>query len=109
MPPAKVLPEQRGAKTSSDPPRCELCGGNAGQVIDGAHNLCRARARNGSPTPCLGDRCEKCGGAKRIPHTPYGPMLSADLGPARIARAIDAWAPECDRCGGTGIEPGTAE
>lgn len=91
--------------------RCALCGGNAGTLNEeGTHNLCRARARHGSPTPSLGDKCSVCHGSKhdsKLKSGQAGPCLDANLGPARIKRAIDALFPPCPHCGGTGVEPGS--
>ena len=84
---------------------CELCGGNAGQLnAQGQHNLCTARKEQGLPTPSLGTRCEDCGGSGVKPKTQAGPMLSLDLGPAKIAQAIHAWAPKCPTCKGAGVQ-----
>lgn len=83
---------------------CNLCGGDAGQLNDqGQHNLCAARKNLGLPTPSLGMRCGGCNGSGVRPKTAAGPMLSLDLGPAKIARAIEAWAPKCPDCGGKGV------
>lgn len=81
-------------------PRCTLCGGNAGQVIDGGHNSCKARAALNLPTPCLGDTCVACNGAGT--QGKGGVMLSFDSGPAAIARSIAAQFPPCPSCAGKG-------
>ena len=83
--------------------RCQLCGGNAGRLIDGAHALCAAKAARGLPTPSLGDACVACNGVGRVPRTPAGPVVFCAAGPAAFTRAFDAWAPRCEACGGTGV------
>lgn len=84
--------------------RCALCGGDSGYVNErGVHNLCAARADYGLPVHRLGDACSVCQGRTRIPRSPV--CLVADPNQA----AIDAWAPICEHCSGTGIEPGTAD
>jgi len=79
---------------------CELCGGAAGQLIDGAHALCRARTNLGLPTPSLGNRCERCAGRGTL--GTGGVMLDLSHGPAVIARSIAAQFPPCPTCGGRG-------
>ena len=82
-------------------PKCRLCSGSAGALDEtGAHGLCTARAARGLATPSLGDRCPRCNGTKRTGRG--GAMLSFDMGPARIARSIDAQFPPCRTCDGTG-------
>ena len=81
---------------------CSLCGGTAGRKLDGAHALCTELAKLGRPTPSLGDRCDACHGSGHKPLTAAGPMLDFNLGPAKIARAINAWANPCPACHGTG-------
>jgi hypothetical protein len=83
---------------------CRLCGGDAGQLIDGAHALCSARAERGLPTPCLGIRCATCNGAGTTGRG--GVMLDFDLGPAKIARSIAAQFPPCAACNGRGYTGG---
>ena len=86
--------------------RCQLCGGNAGALVDGVHNLCAARQKLRLPTPSLGERCTKCGGQKVLPHSSCGPMLFLEGNtPGATKLAIEAWAPSCDHCHGTGVEP----
>jgi hypothetical protein len=89
--------------------RCLLCGRNAGTLnANMVHELCGARQRIGLATPCLGDRCSKCRGMKRLPKSELGPAVFLEgTGPGAIARGIDSWAPKCDHCDGTGVEPGT--
>lgn len=81
-------------------PRCTLCHGNAGHLIDGAHALCTARASLGLGTPNLGERCTVCHGTGTLGRG--GVMLGFDLGPARIARSIAAQFPPCKACNGQG-------
>lgn len=83
---------------------CTLCGGNAGQLVNGAHNLCTARANLGLATPNLGQRCDSCKGSGTLGRG--GVMLSFDLGPARIARSIAAQFPPCSTCNGKGYTLG---
>ena len=84
--------------TTKHTPACNLCGGNAGGLIDGAHALCRERAKHGLPTPSLGTRCSTCNGSGTLGRG--GVMLSFDLGPAAIARSIAAQFPPCPTCEG---------
>lgn len=81
-------------------PRCFLCGGNAGQLPEGRHNFCAARADLGLPTPNLGERCECCGGSGTLGRG--GVMLDFDHGPAAIARSVAAQFPPCKTCNGRG-------
>ena len=81
--------------------QCRLCGGTAGRFIDGAHALCTALAKEGMPTPSLGDRCPTCRGSGVTGQG--GVMLSFELGPAAIAKSIAAQFPSCRTCGGSGI------
>jgi len=81
-------------------PRCTLCGGNAGQLIEGAHALCFARAGHGLPTPSLGERCALCHGSGTTGRG--GVMLDLGLGPATIARSLAAQFPPCPVCDGRG-------
>ena len=80
---------------------CRLCGGTAGRMIDGAHALCAALAKEGIPTPHLGDRCPACQGSGVTGQG--GVMLSCELGPTAIAESIAAQFPSCRTCGGSGI------
>lgn len=83
--------------------RCKLCGGDFGVFSPGgSHYLCEARAVNGQSTPNLGNSCPDCSGSgvKRGFHG--GLMLDLDLGPAKIARSIDAQFPACETCRGKG-------
>lgn len=81
--------------------RCQLCGGNAGQLNEqGVHNLCAARSSHGLPTPNLGERCARCNGAGTTGKG--GVMLSFDEGPSAIARSIRAQFPPCANCNGRG-------
>lgn len=93
--------------------RCSICGGSAGTLIDGAHALCTARARHSIEVPCLGDRCSVCHGSKhasKLAPGQAGPCLSLDhMTPGQMKRSIDALFPLCPHCGGTGVEPGTAD
>ena len=85
---------------------CRLCGGTAGIILDenDAHNLCKARAALGLPTPCLGHPCPDCKGRGVKPNSPVGPTLFFEgNSPGSIKRAIDAWAPKCATCNGTGL------
>ena len=83
------------------PTACKLCGGTAGRLNENdTHNLCAARLYDGQPTPSLGDRCRACNGAGTIGLG--GVMLDFDLGPATIARSIEAQFPPCATCKGTG-------
>ena len=80
---------------------CSLCNGNHGHINDnGNHNLCEVLAKQGLDTPCLGVTCEVCNGAGTLGKG--GMMLSFDLGPAKIKRAIEAAFPPCEHCGGKG-------
>ncbi len=81
---------------------CKYCGGNAGGMIDGAHCLCQVRHDMGNPTPCLGMRCETCGGAGTLGKG--GAMLFFSLGPAAISRSIKAQFPPCPDCAGKGYK-----
>lgn len=84
--------------------RCELCGGNAGRLNDkGEHNFCRARKNVGMDTPSLGDKCPECKGAGRIPKSKIGPSIFFEA-PCNITKALEAWAPECEECKGTGVK-----
>ncbi len=84
-------------------PPCRLCGGNAGRLNDrGEHNLCVALARLGQATPSLGIRCAECNGIGCKPRSVVGPVNPSQ-------KTVDAWAPRCLRCGGTGVEPGTCK
>jgi len=81
--------------TPSSP--CVLCGGTVGTGSDGAHELCKARARRGAATPSLGKRCEACAGRG---HTSRVPMNHGiwDPTPAQLARCF----PKCTACDGKG-------
>jgi hypothetical protein len=81
-------------------PACALCHGTAGQLIDGAHALCAARARLGLPTPCLGLCCPTCSGSGTTGRG--GVVLMFDLGPATIRRSLAAQFPPCPTCDGAG-------
>lgn len=84
--------------------KCKLCGGNAGRLNgEGEHNFCRARKNSGMDTPSLGDKCEECRGQGRVPKSKNGPMMFFDS-PYNITKAIEAWAPKCEKCGGTGTK-----
>ncbi len=84
-----------------DVQRCKLCGGSVGCLNERReHNLCRALADLGLPTPSLGDRCPECKGAGTIGEG--GVMLDFALGPATIRKSIDAQFPPCLKCGGSG-------
>lgn len=50
---------------ASETNRCSLCGGDYGALWDGAHALCRERAKRGYATPNPGKRCSVCNGAGR--------------------------------------------
>src|ERR1044071_6514801 len=91
-------------------PACRLCGGNAGTLVAGTHNLCAARHRAGLPTPSLGTACAACYGTgiTRRPGAPAaGPMLDFRMGPAAIARALTALYPACPVCHGKGYVRGS--
>ena len=90
------------SETTTMHDRCEVCGGNAGRLSNGRHELCAARQARGLATPSLGDRCAECAGSGHLPRPQTGLMLPLDLGPRRIRDAIEAWAPTCSACGGTG-------
>ena len=79
---------------------CSICGGSAGQLLNGAHCLCTARQVHGMATPSLGDKCPRCNGSGTLGRG--GVMLGFDLGPAAIARSIKAQFPPCQECGGKG-------
>lgn len=79
---------------------CRLCGGRLMDPRLDEHALCAVRARRGAPTPSLGDPCTQCGGVGCLPRSKVGPVNPNQ-------RAIEAWAPTCDRCHGTRAEPGT--
>jgi hypothetical protein len=82
-------------------PPCRLCGGNAGSLNErGEHNFCAELARLGLPTPNLGMRCRASNGRGCNPRSAVGPINPSQ-------KAMDAWAPKCRACGGTGVEPGT--
>jgi hypothetical protein len=84
--------------------KCNLCGGNAGQLNEaGAHNLCAARANLHLPTPNLGTRCPVCDGRKTLGKG--GVPLFFSLGPAKIKQSIEAQFPPCPACRGNGIAP----
>lgn len=85
---------------NAKPEPCNLCGGTAGQLLDGAHCLCTARAALSQPTPSLGDRCPACNGSGTTGRG--GVFLDFSLGPQRIARSIAAQFPPCQQCAGTG-------
>jgi len=85
---------------------CNICGGWARKLPEhGAHNLCLERQKRGLATPSLGDMCDECGGSGHRGEG-GGVMLSFDLGPAVIARSIDAQFPVCPKCEGRGFIPG---
>ena len=88
-------------------PRCNICGGNVGRLpVEGWHWLCYERRKRGIPTPSLGERCIECRGIGCKPRSAVGPMLfTSGSSPAIHARAIEAWAPKCTRCDGSGVEP----
>lgn len=82
---------------------CQICGGNAGRLnTNNAHNLCEARKNAGLATPSLGDRCRQCNGSGIKP-TANGLMLGFDLGPQKIAKAMEAI--KCETCEGKGYLP----
>ncbi len=74
---------------------CLLCGGTSGGLIDSEHALCRAQSDLGVDTPSLGDRCSECSGRG---YTAHGPGELIDPSQA----AIDARAPPCEACKGSG-------
>lgn len=94
------MSDRGAAMSANDTPRCPLCGGTAGRLPGGRHNLCAARAELGSPTPNLGTRCPTCNGSGT---TGKGgvPVFFAS-GPAAIARSIAAQFPSCLACRGSG-------
>lgn len=84
--------------------KCKLCGGNAGRLNDkGEHNFCRARKNAGMDTPSLGDKCTECSGMGRIPKSKIGPSMFLDA-PYNFTKALEAWAPKCKACKGSGVE-----
>ncbi len=87
--------------------RCPLCGGNAGRFIpEGGHELCKALAARGLPTPSLGEKCQACGGSgnqrRDMPRGVLLPMMPS-------GREIRLWFPACETCKGTGAVQGGAE
>ena len=83
---------------------CKLCGGTLGTFnAYGSHNLCSALAALGQPTPCLGHPCPDCHGLGHKPRSTNGPAMFLDGGsPGAFRAAIDAWAPKCYTCNGSG-------
>lgn len=82
-------------------PCCNLCGGTAamGQLRAlgfHSHLLCTALMKLGMPTPSLGDECPECHGAGCHPRSQFGLIDPSQ-------RALDAWAPKCTQCAGTGV------
>jgi hypothetical protein len=80
---------------------CEICGGTAGMrqlARHGlkSHNLCVARQKHGSPTPSLGDECPECLGVGCHPRSAVGPVNPNQAD-------IEAWAPTCKPCKGSGV------
>jgi len=85
-------------------PRCKLCNGNAGSLdTDGAHCLCTALAREGLPTPFLGEACEACNGNGHTIKAGQGVAFFLEgNSPGAIKRGIEAAFPKCTACGGKG-------
>lgn len=81
---------------------CAHCGGRMMDPRLDTHAVCDARALRGIPTPSLGDPCTQCGGVGCLPRSAVGPVNPNQ-------RAIEAWAPTCDRCQGSRVEPGTSK
>lgn len=81
-------------------PRCRLCGSNAGDPRHyGSHAMCHVQFERGGKEAVKGfpDACETCVGVGRIPKSWVGPINPNQ-------RAIDAWAPKCTDCNGTGTK-----
>lgn len=72
--------------------KCKYCGGDAGEIINGAHTLCAYLNSFGLPTPCIGKKCKACNGAGA---TMNGRVL---INPSQ--RAINACS--CKVCNGKG-------
>lgn len=98
--PAPQQGEQQQTAQLTQRPRCTLCRGNAGQLVNGMHNLCAARAAQQLPTPNLGEHCPTCNGAGT--QGKGGVMLDLSYGPGIIARSIKAQFPPCPTCNGRG-------
>ena len=96
------LPVEERQRLIDARPRCQLCGGNAGRLVDGAHVFCAIVGSTGERTPSLGDVCLDCLGVGNKPQSAVGPVNPNQA-------AMDAWAPQCARCNGSGLEPGTKQ
>jgi hypothetical protein len=88
--------------------RCNLCGGNVGQMPGGRHNLCAARAERGLATPSLGERCGVCDGRgwTATEHVMRGGAIPVYFHPGEMARGLAAIFPPCKACAGRGHDGG---
>lgn len=83
---------------------CRVCGGEVGTGSDGVHEVCRALARLGQPTPHRGRMCAMCDGRGHLVRGNGAAGVAIfvdDLG--AFERHMDARFPRCTDCGGNGV------
>jgi hypothetical protein len=76
---------------------CSLCLTNGGELINGMHAICNARAKRGAPIRPIGNKCLSCQGSGNVSKATF----CAEINPP--ASVMDAFFKPCPNCDGSGI------